>query len=55
MFDVLQQLTAITVPPEAKKVDGQAIVRKEEDALVEIKPPVKHVLSRELQVGKEKI
>ncbi|BBN03112.1 transcription initiation factor TFIID subunit 6 [Marchantia polymorpha subsp. ruderalis] len=45
----------ITVPPEAKKVDGQAIVRKEEDALVEIKPPVKHVLSRELQLYFEKI
>ncbi|CAM6117572.1 unnamed protein product [Calypogeia fissa] len=46
---------ALPVIPEPKKTDAQTGVRKEEDSLVEVKPPVKHVLSRELQLYFEKI
>ncbi|KAL3698741.1 hypothetical protein R1sor_012817 [Riccia sorocarpa] len=45
----------ISVPPEAKKADAQAAPRKEDDSSIEVKPPVKHVLSRELQLYFEKI
>lgn len=42
--------SALPVIPETKKTDGQTGARKEEESLIEVKPPIKHVLSRELQV-----
>lgn len=37
---------------EPKKVDGHTGARKDDDSLIEVKHPIKHVLSRELQVRK---
>lgn len=39
----------LAAPPEAKK-DGQVGPRKDDEGAFDVKPPVKHVLSKELQV-----
>lgn len=46
---------SLPVPQEPKRGDSQAGPRKEDDSAVDVKPPVKHVLSKELQLYFEKI
>jgi transcription initiation factor TFIID subunit 6 len=46
----------LAVPPETKRGDAHGGgPRKEDDGAIEVKIPVKHVLSRELQLYFEKI
>lgn len=47
-------IEVLAAPPEAKK-DGQVGPRKDEEGAFDVKPPVKHVLSKELQLYFEKI
>lgn len=47
-------IEVLAAPPEAKK-DGQVRPRKDDEGGFEVKPPVKHVLSKELQLYFEKI
>lgn len=47
-------IEVLAAPQEPKK-DGQAGPRKDDESVFEVKPPVKHVLSKELQLYFEKI
>lgn len=40
----------VLAAPQEPKKDGQAGPRKDDESVFEVKPPVKHVLSKELQV-----